>query len=234
MTVSQARDRNLIPGACPKRRRRAAPIAALCAAVLVASGLPAMAQEEGQGDGLILNDPYSTGDRGAPLEGPIVLRAADGSVRYERQGQVTFPAFPLRENLIRIRAPTHAAGREYYVDSKSVALGQDRLIRYTVVVRSSGGVNNVIHESMNCSERNVRVLGHGTASGRFRESVGSNWRRYSNSGPMAYRAILAVYYLCGESHEPLDADRIVARLQSGGEEIENPIYPDRGGGGQGG
>jgi hypothetical protein len=168
----------------------------------------------------------------SPDAGPIRLRDAEGNDTYTPRDTVALPGFPKRENLRKIRSPTHARGRTYYVDEKSITLGQDRITRYTVVVRSASGVNNVVHESMNCSERDIKVLAYGTSQGVLKLAQGTVWRRYNHQGPMAYRAILALDYICGDSHEPLDAATVVQRLRAS-EKADNELYPDRGDGGEG-
>jgi len=70
------------------------------------------------------------------------------------------PAYPEVKNLLAFDAGA-VTGNQYLVDTTSIKIGQDDVIRFTLVVKSSSGAMNVSYEGIRCatSERKLYALG---------------------------------------------------------------------------
>ena len=138
----------------------------------------------------------------------------DGNAVVWKEGETAIPAFPQRPDLIRFTAPTEAASNQYYVDGKSLILGRDDVLRFTVVIIGSGGAVNVLHQGIDCDSDEIKTYGYGTTAGKMVRSSGANWRPLIRSGPMAYQTILADRYACDADGLSSPVADVLKRLRS--------------------
>ncbi|MXS81803.1 CNP1-like family protein [Nitrosomonas oligotropha] len=70
------------------------------------------------------------------------------------------PTYPEVKNLLAFDAGA-VTSNQYLVDTTSIRIGQDEVIRFTLVVKSSAGAMNVSYEGIRCatSERKLYALG---------------------------------------------------------------------------
>lgn len=79
--------------------------------------------------------------------------------------EVTLPRYPDSEAMIRF--PTDRANGEVFVDGKTLSTDTDGVVRYALMIRSTGGAENTSFEGLRCStgERRVYAYGRKTAAG---------------------------------------------------------------------
>ena len=142
---------------------------------------------------------------GIDLDGQLIELPKEG---------VLLPEFPKRENLRRIQSPTGAAGREYYIDERSLLMSHEGIVYYTVVLRTSSGANNILYEGLDCRERVVKSFAYGTARGGFKALRKRRWERFTVEGLYGYRFVLWDRYMCGEIREALPPKKIIENLRS--------------------
>jgi hypothetical protein len=70
------------------------------------------------------------------------------------------PAYPETNNLMAFDAGA-ATSNQYLVDTTSIKIGEDDVIRFTLVIKSSAGAMNVSYEGIRCAtnERKLYALG---------------------------------------------------------------------------
>jgi hypothetical protein len=70
------------------------------------------------------------------------------------------PAYPDTKNLLAFDAGS-VTSNQYLVDTTSIKIGEDGVIRFSLVIKSSEGVSNVSYEGIRCatSERKLYALG---------------------------------------------------------------------------
>jgi hypothetical protein len=127
------------------------------------------------------------------------------------------PAFPRRESLIGVDVPL-ASGFSFFVDSKSVSLGSDRVVRYALVARSPSGVDNVSYEGISCGAGEFAVYAIGLADGKWR-TVAPQWKPIERKGAQRWHGALYDDYFCPGGTTIGDAAEGVAALKQGG----NPL-----------
>ena len=159
-----------------------------------------------------------------PLAGTAI--DSDGRLIEMPIEGVLLPAFPKRENLRRIQSPMGAAGREYYIDEQSLLMSQERIVYYTVVLRTPTGASNVLYEALDCPERTVKSLAYGTAQGEFRRLRNRRWEGFTSEGLYGYRYVLADRYMCDVLRKALPPKKIVENLNSLDRE-EFSLFPER-------
>ncbi len=70
------------------------------------------------------------------------------------------PPYPDEKNLMAFDAGT-VSDNQYFVDTTSIKVGEDGVIRFSLVIKSSAGASNVSYEGIRCatSERKLYALG---------------------------------------------------------------------------
>jgi hypothetical protein len=71
----------------------------------------------------------------------------------------TLPALPKNENLIEFWV-TNSSTFRFFIDSASLSVSDDYVVRYTLVARSPSGVANISYEAMHCAEGRYRVYAY--------------------------------------------------------------------------
>jgi hypothetical protein len=172
--------------------------------------------------------------------GVLVLAAACGHTEksdWERsheerlppsENEVSLPAYPRERDLIEFFVAATSEFR-FFVDSNSVSVGSDGVVRYTLVARSAAGVENVSYEGMRCAASELRVY----ALGRERawSVTRSAWRPMEPRTMQAWHRALYREYFCPHREPIASRQQAVYSLRRGG----HPLYEEtpRGGSGSG-
>ncbi|HQR05126.1 MAG: CNP1-like family protein [Proteobacteria bacterium] len=129
-----------------------------------------------------------------------------------KEEKVALPAPPQDASLIAVAMGPLSTHR-VFVDDKSLSVGQDGVVRYTLVVRTAGGATNISYEGIRCGTLEYRVYALGGPQGAWSLVHDSAWKPIENRGINRQRAVLSRDFFCpaGESirsaAEGLDALR---------------------------
>jgi hypothetical protein len=108
----------------------------------------------------------------------------------------TLPPLPVAANLI----PFDVSGNTpltFAVDSKSLTVGDDGVVRYTVVVKSPSGASNVNYEGIRCDTYEWRqYAGLNADHDGWDETVATPFARIEDGTLNAYQAALYQDYFC--------------------------------------
>jgi CNP1-like family. len=159
-----------------------------------------------------------------PLVLALVAGAAGAQVKsdWERENEerlkqseevVVAPPPLARAKLIELELEATSDFR-YFIDAQSVSVGPDRIVRYTMVARSPGGVENITFEGLRCSgEYRVYAVGQpgeGGWSGRP-----GNWRPVPRDARIGQNALMQKYFCPARATAIRDAQEGVAALRAG-------------------
>lgn len=108
---------------------------------------------------------------------------------------VVIPSWPEQANLIPLKLDLADFPYRLFIDGNSLSVGEDRVVRYTVVLRSPNGVENVTYEGIRCKNKQVRRYAYGSR-GQFRPVRKPEWRFIRNHGHDLYRRELARVFFC--------------------------------------
>ena len=136
--------------------------------------------------------------------------------------ETVLPPYPLEENLIKMQL-TGPATFTFLVDKKSINVGDDAVIRYTVVARSRTGTDNVIFEGLRCEEALIKPYAFGTADRTWSPATGEDWSPITKQRRNDYRHDLYKFYFCIYGFPQRDSSRAIAALKRG-----IPLPEDRG------
>ncbi len=126
---------------------------------------------------------------------------------------VTPPAYPQDRDLIAVAMA--ATSNEFFVDSKSIALGADKVVRYTMLIRSNAGAVNVTHEGIRCETREKKLYYLGRKDGSWGAARAAKWGAITESGAVTYQKILMNDFFCPKEVSVKSAAEAISALHAG-------------------
>jgi hypothetical protein len=133
--------------------------------------------------------------------------------------ELKLPPYPAQDDLLAFDAGTATAHR-FYIDSKSLSIGADGVVRYTLVVKTAGGATNVTYEGIRCDLRQVKIYALGRPDRTWVPARHSQWTRIATTQVNVQHGVLFRDYFCaGKSNKTP-----VARV---GEALDLLRYPPR-------
>ncbi|TCT20834.1 CNP1-like family protein [Thiobaca trueperi] len=113
-----------------------------------------------------------------------------------REGPTALPPWPDNADLVEFTPDGPPTAFRYFIDSKHLQVSADGVVRYTLVVESSGGTRNLSFEGIRCTLRGqYKVFAYG-ASGRFDLTQGAEWQPISEQASERYRGDLWRFHFC--------------------------------------
>ena len=141
---------------------------------------------------------------GVALSGSGVALAAQrgmpediGGVPEEKafkEDVLKLPPYPADAGLIEFKL-RGASRNRYFIDHDSVSLGEDRVVRYSMVIKTPGGGTNVSYEGMRCKTSEFKVYAFGTRDGKWVEARDPKWKDVGATASNFHYG-LWVDYLC--------------------------------------
>jgi hypothetical protein len=74
----------------------------------------------------------------------------DAEERPWAEGETALPAFPQDSDLLPFDVSAATSNR-FLIDAKSLSAGSDGVVRYVLVIKTSGGATNVTFEGIRCN-----------------------------------------------------------------------------------
>ena len=102
----------------------------------------------------------------------------------------------------------------YFVDAQSVSVGSDGIVRYTMVARSPGGVENITFEGLRCAGE-YRVYAVGQPGGGGWSGRPGSWRPVPRDARIGQNALMRKYFCPARATAIRDAQEGVAALRAG-------------------
>lgn len=125
---------------------------------------------------------------------------------------VVMPAYPADVDLLPFPVDQPGLSQTFNIDSKSLSVGADGVVRYSVVIVSNSGARNVLFEGLRCSTREFRTYAYGEAVHSFHPAQSDKWQPVSQYGWGGFRAVLQRDYLCDRNLSPYHLNEIKLRL----------------------
>jgi CNP1-like family len=147
----------------------------------------------------------------------------EGERRGRQEGALALPAWPKDENLIEFYVNSTGAFR-FFIDAASVSVGSDRVVRYTVIARSTSGVVNVNYEGIRCDSGTYKAYAYGQ-NGHWTVRD-SEWRDIDPQASARWQQELRASYFCVHrtgtiftAQEGVDALRRGGRVGAAGRQV---------------
>lgn len=116
--------------------------------------------------------------------------------------EAKMPPFPKSGNLIAFDVSSATRNR-FYIDSQSIAIGSDGVVRYTIVIRSPGGAENISYEGIRCETREQKYYAFGRRDGTWSNARSNEWRYIEYKEANRQHGVLYADYLCLDRKRPV-------------------------------
>lgn len=133
---------------------------------------------------------------------PIAAYAQKSKFEYEFDHekpwielQTQLPGYPKPENMLQFDAGP-ASTNVHYVDASSIAVGEDGVVRYSLVVKSPSGAMNVSYEGIRCQTAEKRTYAYGRGDETWARAGLSKWIDLENIAQNYAQRALYRYYFC--------------------------------------
>lgn len=133
--------------------------------------------------------------------------------------EAKIPPYPKDVNLLPFEAGA-ASPHRFFVDAQSLSIGDDGVVRYSLVIKTGGGATNVTFEGIRCDTREQKYYALGHANGTWSRPRNPQWRRIEYQDVSRPRHVLFADFLCAgaspNTKTPLKSTQeIVQRLKYG-------------------
>lgn len=128
--------------------------------------------------------------------------------------QAQLPAYPDDGNLIPLDVGPETPSR-HFVDARSISTGTDGVVRYTLVIKTSGGATNVSFEGMRCESREQKYYALGRNDKSWARARNPQWRFIEFKEFAGHHITLYKEYLCRGKNMVETPKLIVQALRAG-------------------
>ena len=132
--------------------------------------------------------------------------------RFWEETEVKIPTTPPSKDLkpFYVSAVTQL---QFALDAPSIAIGKDGVIRYVVVITSSGGAQQISYEGIRCEKYEWRLYATMQKDGGWHKSASSRWQMIKTAGYNSYHAALVKDAFCDNSIPRRSAKEIIPLLK---------------------
>jgi len=108
-----------------------------------------------------------------------------------------------------------ASALTYGIDPNTLTVGEDGVVRYVMVARSTSGALNVLYQGIRCATAETKTYGRLSDKGTWNASPDADWQALSFRGPNRPAMILARQGVCEGRTIMGNTQKILATLKSG-------------------
>jgi hypothetical protein len=108
---------------------------------------------------------------------------------------IQLPAALQAENLLPFYVSATAT-QSFAIDAKSLTVGSDGVIRYTLVAASPAGAKNISYEGIRCRSFEKKIYAIGQPDGSWSRSRRDQWERIAQNAANRQHSTLAKDYFC--------------------------------------
>jgi hypothetical protein len=139
---------------------------------------------------------------------------ADEAGKRWNELEAILPGYPKTETLVPFNGGG-ASGHRFFIDEPSLSIGADGVVRYTLVVKTTGGATNVTYEGLRCEERHQKTYAVGQASGAWVRARDPKWRRIEHQAINNHHGVLYSDFLCQGKEPAKSPKEILQRMRYG-------------------
>ena len=150
---------------------------------------------------------------------PLTAYAEWGEFDYEFENEkpwvelaAQLPPTPRADNLVEFNVSS-ATRHKHFVDTASISVGADKIVRYTVVIEAAGGAKNVSFEGMRCETGERRLYAYGHPDGTWSKARNAGWEGIKLRSLLSYQKALFEDHFCPDGINVRDAGAAVRSLR---------------------
>ena len=131
-----------------------------------------------------------------------------------KEAEVSLPKSSLPTRLVGLDLGPAEQNR-FEIDRDTLAVASDGVVRFLVVVTSSGGARTVSYEGIRCATKERRTYGFGRPDGTWSPARIDHWTPIDARGINAYAAMLYRDFFCPGGIAVYSSKEAVAALEHG-------------------
>ena len=112
-----------------------------------------------------------------------------------KESEIKLPPLPKDENLLQFEADA-ASPHRFFLDTRSLSIGKDEVVRYTLVIKTAGGATNISYEGMRCDLGQVKVYAYARGRKAWVRARHPEWKEFGVQPSGRYRRVLKRDYFC--------------------------------------
>lgn len=143
---------------------------------------------------------------------PRVEELSGDATKSSQETAVQLPDPPKTENLIPFSV-SKISTLGFAIDSKSLTVTPDGVVRYTLVAKSASGAENVSYEGIRCQSSEVKLYAFGHKDGTWGSSRHDKWDHIVDNKINRQHAALAKVYFCDGKTVVGSAQEILDRMR---------------------
>jgi hypothetical protein len=130
--------------------------------------------------------------------------------------QAQLPPYPQTENLLEFDAGP-VSKNSHYIDAPSLSVGEDGVVRFTLVIKSPSGAMNVSYEGIRCQTEEKRTYAYGRNNNNtWLQAKGSKWVDLESIAQNYAQRTLYRYFFCPLGIDMVkDEDEAIRALKAG-------------------
>jgi hypothetical protein len=128
--------------------------------------------------------------------------------------EAPLPAFPKTEDLIVFNAGAATSNR-FQIDPASIGVGADGVVRFTLVVRSSSGAENISFEGIRCSTRERKAYAFGRPEHTWSAARSPRWVQIRANDLNNHYSVLYFDHFCRDGRMVRNREIAIRSLKWG-------------------
>lgn len=126
-----------------------------------------------------------------------------------REISINLPHYPLQKDLLAVPIDKINTRFNFFIDTTSLNIGHDGIIRYTMVIESPSGSRNILHEGLHCVNAKYKLYAFGVADSKMqRLAKPDTWKPVTMLGSVRFRYELYRYFFCENGSPKIIVDII--------------------------
>jgi len=103
--------------------------------------------------------------------------------------EARIPPYPGTGDLVALEV-SGASMHRFHVDARSLSVGEDGVVRYTLVIKVAGGATNVTFKGIHCELHQQNYYAVGRANGNWVRARNPQWRPIERQDVNRYHGVL--------------------------------------------
>lgn len=117
-----------------------------------------------------------------------------------KEGSYTIPPYPKKKNLLSVTIP-ESIPYKIYLDENSLSYADDNVVRYTIVIETTTGYQNIFYEGIRCTRTRYKTYAFANSEKVMTPIKSAKWQGISGQDT-DFRHYLFRHYLCTENELP--------------------------------
>lgn len=128
--------------------------------------------------------------------------------------EVKLPPFPKDGNLLAFD-PSAANTNRFFIDADSISIVDDGTVRYTLIVKSPSGAENISYEGMRCETTEQKFYAFGRRDGTWSNVRAPAWRKIQYKDVNRQYGVLYASYFCPDGSPIASVKQAIDRFKYG-------------------